>query len=57
MEIKKIGQTQRLTDKSRALLENVLVVTGRKTGANKIIESALCDAYPLFSEMYDKGKK
>jgi len=57
VEIKKIGQTQRLTDKSRALLENVLVVTGRKTGANKIIESALCDAYPLFSEMYDKGKK
>jgi len=57
VEIKKIGQTQRITSKSRTILENVLVVTGQKTGANKIIEDALCDKYPLFAEMYDKGNK
>lgn len=57
MEIKKIGQTQRLTGKARKIIQDVLVTTGQKTGANKIIEAALIEAYPLFSEMYDKGNK
>ena len=57
VEARKIGNTQRITDKSRVIIENVLAVTGRKTGANRVIEAALCKEYPLFSEMYDKAGK
>lgn len=57
MDIKKVGNTQRITKKSQRILENVLVTTGKKTGANKIIEAALIKEYPLFSVMYDEGNK
>lgn len=57
MSIKKIGKTQRITDMSRVIIENVLVVTGQKTGANKIIEDALSKEYPLFAEMFKKSQR
>jgi hypothetical protein len=49
--------TQRLTPKSGFILKNVLLVTEKKKGRNKIIDSALSKEYPLFATMWDQQQK
>ena len=46
----------RLTNKSLFILDNLKKVQ-KKVVKNKIIEEALSQAYPLFSEIYNKEQK
>ena len=47
----------RLSKKSLFILEKVKVINDGIINKAGEIEKALCNAYPIFDEMYDKEKK
>tara|TARA_R100000655_G_C2981286_1_gene191858 strand:- start:1301 stop:1480 length:180 start_codon:yes stop_codon:yes gene_type:complete len=47
----------RLSKKSLFILEKVKVINDGIINKAGVIETALCNEYPLFAKMYDKEKK